>query len=115
MLNRGYFGIVQCTHNHFHLLHRLASVSTTVHLVQFSCRSNLCPCPLSTHRQSHCVSSSPVRAHIPQSHDVVLDLSPQIVLNLHARKLRRKVLARAFLQAADLRPRLDVKACHDAL
>jgi hypothetical protein len=61
------------------------------------------------------VPSPPICAHVFQTSDVLLHLSPQIVLNLHVRELGGKVQDGRVLQTADLRPRVDVEPSHDAL
>lgn len=58
------------------------------------------------------MSPPPVRPHIPQPSDILLHSAPRIVLNLHARQLRRQVHDGAVLQRADCRPRVDVVARH---
>jgi len=46
---------------------------------------------LSSNRQAHGMPPPPIRAHLSQQLDIVADLTPLVVLNLHRRQLRRDV------------------------
>jgi hypothetical protein len=74
----------------------------------------LCSRPLSSHRQTHSVPSSPVCAHVFQPHYTLLHLSPQIVFNLHIRHFGREVHDGRVLQRAEFCPGMDVISGHEA-
>ena len=57
----------------------------------------------------------PVRSHILQSPNVFLNLSPQVVLDLHVRQFGGQVEYLSVLQGANFRPWKDVEAGHDTL
>lgn len=75
----------------------------------------LCPCPLAPHGQPHRMPASSVSPHVAQAPYVFLHLPPQVVFNLHVRKLGGQVHDGCVFQRPDLSPRLDVKLGHDAL
>ncbi len=64
--------------------------SNPLYPIEFPCRRNLTPCPLSPSWQTHSMSSSSIASHIPQSPDVVSKLPSQIVLDCHGREFCRK-------------------------
>lgn len=59
------------------------------------------------------MSSPPIRAHIPNSFDIVAHLSPCIILNLHACEFGGQVEEFLTVEGADLSHGLDVVAGHD--
>lgn len=65
-------------------------LTLTLDLVEPPRRLGLVPRPLSTHRQSHSVSPSPVRAHILESPDVLPYYVSRIVVDRHCGQLRRQ-------------------------
>lgn len=56
-------------------------------LVELPRGPDLCPRPLSAHRQVHGVTLATVRAHVTQAFNIVLYFFPCIVLDLHRRQL----------------------------
>lgn len=78
----------------------------------FNATTHLCPRPLSPHRQSHRMPPPPVRAHVPQPLDVVLQLPPRVVLQRHLRQLARQVVNLLLGQRAHARRIVDVEARH---
>lgn len=52
--------------------------------IQLPRRRRLRPCPLAPNRHPHRVPPPPVRPHIPQPFNILPQLPPQIVLDLHA-------------------------------
>lgn len=52
----------------------------------------------------------PIRPHIPQAPDILPQLPPQIVLDLHARQLGRDVEHGLRVERAQARGRVDVQA-----
>lgn len=61
------------------------------------------------------MSPSPMRTHIPQPFDVLLQLPPQVVLNGHVRELRGQVEHLLIRQAANFRCRVNVEFGHYSL
>jgi len=57
--------------------------------------------------------SAAIRAHVPESFDIVAHLPPRIVLNLHACEFGGQVEQFLTIEGTDLRQRLDVVAGHD--
>lgn len=85
------------------------------HLVQLPCGADLCPRPLSSHRQTHGVPPSSICTHVPQALDVVDDGAAQVVLNLHGGEMGVEVEQLLVVELADGGALVDVEAAHDEL
>lgn len=75
-------------------------------------RTHLRPRPLPPNRQSHRVPLAPVRAHLAQPLEVVVQLPPQIVLQRHFRQRASQAAHLLVRQRADARVLVDVEARH---
>lgn len=75
--------------------------------------THLCPRPLAPNRQTHRMSSPPVRSHIPQPLDIILQLLLQILLQRHLRQLPCQAVDLLVGQRTDARCVVDVEFGHE--
>lgn len=75
-------------------------------------RTHLRPRPLPPNRQSHRVPLAPVRAHLAQPLEVVMQLPPQVVLQRHFRQRASQAAHLLVRQRADARVLVNVEARH---
>lgn len=76
---------------------------------------NLASRPLAPHGQAHSVSSSPVRAHISQSLDVIVQLPLQVIFQHHFREFLCQCVDLPLFQASDPGSVVNVEARHESL
>lgn len=88
---------------------------TPLHPIQPPRSRNLRPRPLPPDRQTHRMSPSPIRAHIPQSRNSIPHLPPQIVFNLHVGQLGGEVEDSGVFEGPDFGPWVNVEFGHEGL